>query len=77
MKTLFLCADVLLQEKFLDPENTDNAVDDEFLKGFAAVVDDRWPSLGSLLSFSTANVEQMKREVVGTPAEQALHMPRA
>ena len=41
------------------------------------VVGDRWPSLASLLSFPTADVEQMKREVVGTPAEQALHMLRA
>ena len=67
-----------LQEKLLDPGNTATAVDDEFLREFAAVVGDRWPSLASLLSFPTADVEQMKREVVGgTPAEQALHMLRA
>ena len=61
----------------MDPENTATAVDDEFLREFAEVVGDRWPSLASLLSFPTADVEQMKREVVGTPAEQALHMLRA
>ena len=77
MKFLFLCADVPLQEKLLDPENTATAVDDEFLREFVVVVGDRWPSLASLLSFPTADVEQMKREVVGTPAEQALHMLRA
>ena len=66
-----------LQEKLLDPENTATAVDDEFLREFAVVVGDRWPSLASLLSFTTADVEQMKTEVVGTPAEQALHMLRA
>ena len=66
-----------LQEKLLDPENTATAVDDEFLGEFAVVVGDRWPSLASLLSFPTADVEQMKREVVSTPAEQALHMLRA
>ena len=71
---LILCADVPLQEKLLDPENTATAVDDEFLREFAVVVGDRWPSLASLLSFPTTDVEQMKREVVGTPAEQALHM---
>ena len=76
MKFLFLCADVPLQEKLLDPENAATAVDDEFLREFAVVVGDRWPSLASLLSFPTADVEQMK-EVVGTPAEQALHMLRA
>ena len=61
----------------MDPENTATAVDDEFLREFAEAVSDRWPSLASLLSFPTADVEQMKREVVGTPAEQALHMLRA
>ena len=66
-----------LQEKLLDPKDTATAVDDEFLREFAVVVDNRWPSLASLLSFHTADVEQMKREVVGTPAEQALHMLRA
>ena len=65
-----------LQEKLLDPKNTATAVDDEFLRELAVVVGDRWPSLASLLSFPTADVEQMKREVVGTPAEQALHMLR-
>ena len=77
MKFLFLCADVPLQEKLLDPENAATPVDDEFLREFAVVVGDRWPSLASLLSFPAADVEQMKREVVGTPAEQALHMLRA
>ena len=72
-----MCADVPLQEKLLDSENTATAVDDEFLREFAEVVGDRWPSLASLLSFPTADVEEMKREVVGTPAEQALHMLRA
>ena len=71
-----MCADVPLQEKLLDPENTATAVDNEFLREFAVVVGYRWPSLASLLSFPTADVEQMKREVVGTPAEQALHMLR-
>ena len=61
----------------MDHENTATAVDDEFLREFAEVVGDWWPSLASLLSFPTADVEQMKREVVGTPAEQALHMLRA
>ena len=74
---IYLCADVPLQEKLLDPENATTAVDDEFLREFAVLVGDQWPSLASLLSFLTADVEQMKREVVGTPTEQALHMLRA
>ena len=70
-------ADVALQKKLLDPDNTTAAVHDDFLREFATVVGGRWPSLASILSFSTADVEQMKSEVVGTPAEQALHMLRA
>ena len=61
----------------MDPENTATAVHDEFLREFTEVVGDWWPSLASLLSFPTADVEQMKRGVVGTPAEQTLHMLRA
>jgi len=70
--------DVPLQKKLLDPDNTTTTttVHDDFLREFAVVVGGRWPSLASILSFSTANVEQMKTEVVGTPAEQVLHMLR-
>ena len=74
---LILCADVPLQEKLVDSENTATAIDDEFLRECAVVVGDRWPSLAFLLSFPTADVGKLKREVVGTPAEQALHMLRA
>ena len=70
-------ADVPLQKKLLDRDNTTTTVHDDFLREFAVVVGGRWPSLASILSFSTADVEQMKTEVVGTPAEHALHMLRA
>jgi len=73
---LYTPADVPLQKKLLDPDNTTTTVHDDFLREFAEVVGGRWPSLASILSFSTADVEQMKTEVVGTPAEQALHMLR-
>ena len=69
-------ADVPIQKKLLDPDNTTTTVYDDFLREFAVVVGARWPSLASILSFSTADVEQTKKEVVGTPAEQALHMLR-
>jgi len=74
--SVYTPADVPLQKKLLDPDNTTTTVHDDFLREFAEVVGGRWPSLASILSFSTADVEQMKTEVVGTPAEQALHMLR-
>jgi len=69
-------ADVPLQKKLLDPDNTTTTVHDDFVREFVVVVGGRWPSLASILSFSTADVEQMKTEVVGSPAEHALHMLR-
>jgi len=75
--SLYSPADVPLQKKLLDPDNTTNTLHDDFLREFAVVVGARWPSLASILSFSTANVEQIKTEVVGTPAEQALHILKA
>ena len=74
--SLYTPADVPLQKQLLDPDNTTTTVHDDFLREFAEVVGGRWPSLASILSFSTADVEEMKTEVVGTPAEQALHMLR-
>ena len=68
---------VALQEKLLEPENTNAFVNDDFLKEFAAAVGSKWPSLASLLSFSTAEIEQTKRDILGDPKEQALHMLRA
>ena len=65
-----------LQEKLLDPQSSDEIVDDEFLREFAVIVGSKWPSLASLLSFTTAEVDQIKRDTIGTPAEQALHMLR-
>ena len=50
---------------------------DDFLKEFAAVVGSKRPSLAFLLSFSITDVEQIKRDVLGDPTEQALHMLRA
>ena len=76
LMSLYTPADVPLQKKLLDPDNTTTTVHDDFLREFAEVVGGQWPSLASILSFSTVNVEQMKTEVVGTPAEQALHMLR-
>ena len=66
-----------LQEKLLEPNNTGVSVTDDFLKEFAAVVGSKWPSLACLLSFSIADVEQVKGDVLGDPTEQALHMLRA
>ena len=66
-----------LQEKLLDPNSTSDCVTDDFLREFAAVVAGKWPSLASLLSFSTAEIEQIKIDIIRDPTEQALHMLRA
>ena len=63
-----------LQEKLLEPENTSDFVTDDFLREFAAVVASKWPSLASLLSFSTAEIET---DIIRDPTEQALYMLRA
>ena len=43
---------------------------------FAEVVGERWPSLASLLGFSFADAERIKRTVAGAHKEQALQMLR-
>ena len=68
---------MVLQEKLLEPGNASVPVNDDFLKELAASVNSKWPSLASLLSFTTAEIEQTKRDVLGDPKEQALHMLRA
>ena len=66
-----------LQEKLLEPDNASDLVTDDFLREFAAVVASKWPSLASLLSFSTAEIEQIKIDIIKDPTEQALYMLRA
>ena len=60
----------LSRRGLLDSENTATAVGDEFLRECAVVVGDQWPSLAFLLSFPTADVGKMKREVVGKRQEK-------
>ena len=46
------------------------------MEEFAAVVGECWPSLASLLGFSFADAERLKRSVAGAHKEQALQMLR-
>ena len=47
-------------------DNADTEITDEFIEKFAAVVGSMWPVLASLLSFTTAEIEQIKRNITST-----------
>ena len=73
----FLGGVIALQEKLLEPQYSNQKPDDGFLQAFAEIVDNRWPSLASLLSLSPSDIEQIKREKERvSQAKQALHMLR-
>ncbi len=46
----------------------------DFLSQFSEVIGSRWPLLASLLSFSTAEIEEIKRGVTGVPSIKAAAM---
>ena len=52
----------ILQNK----ENADAVITDEFIEKFAAVIGSMWPVLATLLSFTTAEIEQIKRKITST-----------
>ena len=74
----FLGDVIVLQEKLLEPQYSNQKPDDGFLQSFAEIVGNRWPSLGSLLSLSPSDIEQIKKEKerVRAQTKQALHMLR-
>ena len=63
-----------LQQILLNKDNSDSKVTEEFVKNFALVLGSMWPLLASLLSFTTAEIEQIKREVTGVPSVKAAAM---
>ena len=50
----------------LNKENSGSKITDEFIEKFAAVIGSMWPVLASLLSFTTAEIEQIKRKITST-----------
>ena len=55
-------------------ELIDTEITDEFIEKFAAVIGSMWPLLASLLSFTTDEIEQIKRTVTGVPTVKAAAM---
>ena len=68
--------EVSLQRKLLDTTNETTPLSEDFMEDFVEVVGERWPSLASLLDFSFADAERLKRSVAGAHKEQALQMLR-
>ncbi len=73
-----LTADVGLQEQLLEPGNRETPLNHrgDLLREFAGVVVSWWSSLAALLSLTPGEVEEVRRDVTGSPADQALHMLR-
>ena len=56
----FTPADVDLQRKLLDPSLASCELDEDTLQQLADVIGDKWASIATLLSFTTAEIEQIK-----------------
>ena len=58
----FTPADVDLERKLLDPSHASCELDEDTLQQLAKVIGDKWASIASLLSFTTAEIEQFRNE---------------
>ena len=58
----FTPADVDLERKLLDPSHASHELDKDTLQQLADVIGDKWASFASLLSFTTADIEQIRSE---------------
>ena len=55
-------ADVDLQRKLLDPSHASYELDEDTLQQLADTIGDKWASIAPLLSFTTAEIEQIRKE---------------
>ena len=58
----FTPVDVGLQRKLLDPSRASCELDDNTLQQLANAISDKWASMATLLSFTTAEIEQIRSE---------------
>ena len=72
--SLCICIVLELQKALLDKSSADLEITDDFIHKFSEVIGGRWPLLASLLSFTTAEIEQIKREVTGVLSVKAAAM---
>ena len=56
----FTSADVDFERKLLDPSLASCELDDDTLQQLADFIGDKWASIAALLSFTTAEIEQIK-----------------
>ena len=54
--------DVDLQRKFLDPSHASCELDEDTLQQLIDTIGDKWASIAPLLSFTTAEIEQIRSE---------------
>ena len=59
---IFTPVDIDLQKKLLDPSRANCELDDDTLQQLADTVGDKWASIAPLLSFTTAEIEQIMSE---------------
>ena len=55
---------------------SDEELSEEFILTFSRVLENHWPLLATILSFTTDEIEQIKREVTGVPSVKAAVMMR-
>ncbi len=65
---------VEVQRALLDDDCSSSLVSEDFIDDFSKVASHCWPLLASLLSFSTAEIDQIKRGVTGVPSVKAAAM---
>ena len=58
----FAPVDIDLQRKLLDPSRASCELDEDTLQQLADVIGDKWALIASLLSFTTAEIEQIRSE---------------
>ena len=58
----FTPADVNLERKLCDSSHPSCELDDDTLQQLADVIGEKWASIASLLSFTTADIEQIRSE---------------
>ena len=59
---IFTPVDVDLQRKLLDPSCASCELDEETIQQLADAIGDKWTSIAPLLSFTTAEIEQIRTE---------------
>ena len=67
---------VQLQRTLLNSEKQETTPEEKFLELFAGVVESAWPSLASVLSLTSAEIEELKRKREESPRDLALQMLR-